>query len=1265
VAEVFIRHNKLDTKAEHMPTIVFDHVTMYNALATYGIMQTDGGDVTITNSIIDLTYSGKAALSLATSGTVSNTIFYETSPGAAFTATDTLLRDPQFVNPSASDLKFKKTSPAIGAGTGGTNIGDPRWGVQGDEYAFTMGNPAKEEVIYDPSYKITWSSNDPFGAATVSLEYATSAEGPWTLIVDSVAAADASYTWDLTTLGYGTYYVRGTLNCEFPLEDIAKGTVQYKELVPVVYYVAPTGDNNNDGLTWATAKATINGGVAVASISDTVKVAAGTYNEYVSIHDGVHIYGSYTEGTDVQDLDATPTILDGTDLGHFLLVKYDNACTRPTTMNGLILQNAEHSADGGGAFLRANCTLENCIIRNCTTAGGGGGVYNEGGTIRNCTIELCFAEGSGGAVYNKGGLLENIIIRGNQGKYAAVRNQDGGITRNCVFYNNEPSTSGWPTSGGVYNPSGVVYNCTFACNYGDEYAGSHSDAVAYNNVFWNNVKEDGFADPGTYVATNTLSTNNAGDDYFQPSSFSLDLNAENMHAEGPNFKAPTMFAGAPKNEGQIAAMRAADFSLLATSPLINKGRSEGAPETDINGVARPKGAGVDIGAYEYDPDAPVIAVTGVKLNVDTLFVEEESVNAFAAVFTPKNATNRNCTWWIEDETIATIDEYGAVTGVKVGKTRAAVKTEDGGFTDTAIVVVTEKPIIIIHPEVLKFDTLYPMVNYTVPSFIPFWAAKEAARRDSSEANLQAMRDMVPTLVSKENPYCLIANINGDPKTRMAFNWFTNDGITDGKVQLVAKADATVADFDGAGVITINATAKQTKQLRYAVSSSGIIKATGMDKKTSYYYTSHKALADQLTPGTTYSYRVGYDTYWSEIATFATAKADQGEYSFLVMSDSHIMNAEYVENARACAEAAMTNVPEAKFVLFPGDAEETGTKSNSEWEWEQWFETSMRPALYKMPFAVTDGNHEDTENLNWDVHYNTDNTFNTISIIKPQFQGISYSFAYGDVLFIVFSMQDFWRGNYDYELETSEYLSRDVAKWMKAEVAKYPECKYRVSVCHYNVFSGSSHQKDDEFGPMIRSCMLPVFKECEIDLALQGHDHCYEVMGPVNPDTRTAITSAIADVKTVAINTNTNMTGKEGGTFTVDDGTLYFIGATCGRKRYYPFSREEMDANYSVHKVTNYFDLFTSKFGQPGSPVYTKITVKSDGLYLDSYQVNITDGTVSLYNSIKVVRTKAHTIPAGINEVQTVDAAQSGKFILNGQFYIIREGKTYNAQGMRL
>lgn len=535
------------------------------------------------------------------------------------------------------------------------------------------------------------------------------------------------------------------------------------------------------------------------------------------------------------------------------------------------------------------------------------------------------------------------------------------------------------------------------------------------------------------------------------------------------------------------------------------------------------------------------------------------------------------------------------------------------------------------------DTTYTAAKYAVPSHTAFKIALTTCAANPTDENRAVLQQKISELVSKEEPYCMVATLNGDPKTRMGFCWFTNEGVTDGEVQILANADATEADFEsGANVITVEATPTVTKKLRYTGKASYIVKASGIIGSVRYKYVSHKALANNLTPGTEYSWRVGYAGHWSPIAHFRTEDASQGEYSFIVMSDSHIMNQIYIDEARRCALAAVKTVPEARFCCFPGDFVEDGDANNSEWEWERWFEESLEPVIKKMPIVPTDGNHDDSPNINYTYHFNTNNEFNLTVTGKPQFEGIVYNFVYGDALFLVFSMQDFWRETYSYSMSTSTYLTDHISYWFRQQTALNPNTKYRISLAHFNLFSGSDHSTDEE-PPLFRACMLPTFKACEIDVALQGHDHTYEVIGPVNPDDCTPILSAISDREDVAIDSNKNRTGKKGGTYCTDDGTFYFIGATCGRKRYYPHSRERMENDYTEdpdllydnkhHNVKNYFDLFTGMFGQPEAPTFTKVTVKDDCLEFNSYTADDDKGNVTLLNTMRVVRTKAHTTPS--------------------------------------
>ena len=116
-----------------------------------------------------------------------------------------------------------------------------------------------------------------------------------------------------------------------------------------------------------------------------------------------------------------------------------------------------------------------------------------------------------------------------------------------------------------------------------------------------------------------------------------------------------------------------------------------------------------------------------------------------------------------------------------------------------------KPMDLDPAEVLA-DTVYAQEDYTVPSYTEFLIAKNAAVKSPTQENLQALVDKVAALQVKEQPYNMVATINGDPKTRMGFCWFTNEGITDGVVQIVPVENATVSDFETCDcVITVPAT----------------------------------------------------------------------------------------------------------------------------------------------------------------------------------------------------------------------------------------------------------------------------------------------------------------------------------------------------------------------------------------------------------------------------------------------------------------------------
>ena len=1068
-----------------------------------------------------------------------------------------------------------------------------------------------------------------------------------------------------------------------------------------IIYVSPEGNNSNDGSSWATAKKTITGGISAASAGDEVRVAEGTYNEMISVKDGVSLSGGWNVALNARDINQYNTIIDGTGIDNYLIVKYDNPPTNPVLIDGFIIQNVYHGQwDAGAIYLRGNMTVSNCTIRDCEGIGNTNtaGIYMKKGNaenppiVRNCLFENCvrLKDGAAAAIFNyDGGIIENCIIRGCKAGIGAIRNNAGGIVRNCLIYNN------YSTYNACLYGQGTFINNTICNNEGNtgRYGGCRIEGKVINCIFWGNkVPGTESATNQNYIASGTGSSNNFAD---IGTGMTASLAADNNAANGPNFGCPTSFIGVPSTSSEVLAMQYADFALTAASTaLIDKGLSDDAPTTDIVNETRPIGAGVDVGAYEYNPNAPEVPVQGIIFVQDTMVIAYDASQAVAVLFKPANATNKQLEWSIDNPAIATVNN-GLVSGVSLGTTVVRAQTLDGLYKDSAVVIVRTR---IFPHEVLEADANYKIEDYSIPSFIPFLVAKEEARLDSLDytaaeqpeiftPKLAALAEAISQLESKETPYNQIATFNGDPATHMGFCWFTNGGITEGKVQLLPMANATAEDFASVdGLITLSANTTDV-QLHYTPIQASespkydICTAAGLPRDTKFNYVSHKANATNLTPGTVYSWRVGYDGHWSDIAQFITKDAEQGDFSFVYMTDSHIQDAEYIEQANLCAKAVVKNEPDVKFCLFPGDFVDTGGPTNSEWQWERWFEGSMRPMLNAMAVVPTDGNHDDSPSLNYDYHFNTDWGFANAAEVKPQFKGITYSFVYGDVLFLVYSLQDWWREEGATEsVMRSTYLTTDIRNWFISQIAAHPEAKYRVTLSHKNIFSGAGHHTDDEC-TLIRTLMLPIFKECEIDLAIQGHDHCYEVIGPVNPDTKTVVEGSVTDTVRVAAEAtgrwerSENKTGLTNGTFTTNEGSLYFIGATCGRKRYEPYNRETMDAEYTTdpallfdynhHNVENLFDLFTSKFGQPGSPSYSRFNVTSEGIEVVTYKTDAA-GNKTVYNTINVKRTAPHTVPQGIEDVQAGDKVREGeKFIREGQLFIRKNGKIYNVIGQQI
>lgn len=92
--------------------------------------------------------------------------------------------------------------------------------------------------------------------------------------------------------------------------------------------------------------------------------------------------------------------------------------------------------------------------------------------------------------------------------------------------------------------------------------------------------------------------------------------------------------------------------------------------------------------YERVAEEETVAAKSVEVNPPVHAMAPNATKQLTAVVYPTNAANKNVTWTSDNEAVATVDGTGLVTANAVGTATITATTEDGGYTDTCVVTVT-------------------------------------------------------------------------------------------------------------------------------------------------------------------------------------------------------------------------------------------------------------------------------------------------------------------------------------------------------------------------------------------------------------------------------------------------------------------------------------------------------------------------------------------------------------------------------------------------
>ena len=90
------------------------------------------------------------------------------------------------------------------------------------------------------------------------------------------------------------------------------------------------------------------------------------------------------------------------------------------------------------------------------------------------------------------------------------------------------------------------------------------------------------------------------------------------------------------------------------------------------------------------PEEPgKVAVTGLSLNLKNVALAPGGSAIPTATVNPGNAENKNLTWSSSDPSVAVVDSHGNITAVSKGTATITATTEDGGFTASCTVTVSD------------------------------------------------------------------------------------------------------------------------------------------------------------------------------------------------------------------------------------------------------------------------------------------------------------------------------------------------------------------------------------------------------------------------------------------------------------------------------------------------------------------------------------------------------------------------------------------------
>lgn len=393
---------------------------------------------------------------------------------------------------------------------------------------------------------------------------------------------------------------------------------------------------------------------------------------------------------------------------------------------------------------------------------------------------------------------------------------------------------------------------------------------------------------------------------------------------------------------------------------------------------------------------------------------------------------------------------------------AVVLTQTGQETEISFTLAPANAVITVKDSggttiEANLDGTYTLVTgatYTYEIAAEGYLSQSASFTVSGADNINIVLNKEQVIT--DGPNQIILSWTDNPSTSQTVIWNDNSGQSE-VVQYIAE-DSYIDE----------------NSFNSADQAAAAFKTVGYNENAKTYY---EATISGLTPGTPYYYRVGSESEWSDVSTFATAPATVSSYSFLYMGDVQYDTTAVAEYPiwGALLSGAYAAHPDIAFGLMGGDMVQSGINMN---DWT-YFLSYASPVFGKIPLMTTIGNHESNfpggkAQFYKDILALPDNG-------PAGFEEEFYSFDYGTAHVTVLNS---WALSSEQALDAEQ--KQAVADWISSDLEGAQTAKFRIVMVHHPAYALAA----DTVSDAVLADWVPLLEAGQADLVLCGHQHVY-------------------------------------------------------------------------------------------------------------------------------------------------------------------------------